>query len=61
VGAMSENEVLGHGKRVLLHAAEREVEVPVKLRQQNSVKVVLLGEASSELSIWIAYDLRQSR
>jgi hypothetical protein len=42
-----------NGRQVLPDTGEREADVPVKLRQQNSVKVVLLGEASSELSVSI--------
>jgi hypothetical protein len=53
-------EIFLNGKRVLPVGPEHG-RSKVKIRQQNSLEVVLVGEPSSKVAIQIAYDLRQSK
>jgi hypothetical protein len=53
-------QVFLNGKRVLPTRAG-DAQVAVKLRQNNALKVVLLGEPSSKVFILIAYDPRQPK
>jgi hypothetical protein len=54
-------EVFLNAQRVLLHGQARNAQAAVKILQDNTLKVVLIGEPHSKVFILIAYNPRESK
>lgn len=54
-------EVFLNGKRVVPVDHSRNAQAPVKVLRSNTLKVILTGETSSKVLVFIAYDPQKSK